>query len=525
MRAWCFHDADSLREALQALEEAEEGPAPPQAAKIAFAYTGQASQWPGMGAALYASEPAFRAVLDRCDALLRAEREGSLLDVMFGRPGAAGELDDPQWKQPAIYALECALTALWSSIGIRPDVVLGHSLGEIAAAHTAGVFSLEDGLRFAAARGSLIGALPGEGAMAAVFAPAPRVAAALEAHNAASRGIGLCIAADNGAHQVISGPRDEIEAILAGLEAQEVRVARLRQSPAYHSAMIDPALEDLAAVLSGLSFAAPSLTFVSNLTGRVVEGDEGLDAAYWRRQVREPVAFAGCVETLAALGVDAVIELGPHGVLGPMTTLAWPESAGAAAACGAVEPAAAGQGRGAAGAGRRRRLLRGGGRRLRGRARSLLRRPLRGRGAAPHLVARLSLPARALLGRGAEAPPPGRRPPAAGRPARLGERRDRVRHRGLPRGPGVARRPPGLRPADRAGRAYGALAASAGLAEGAPAAVVEDFQMQSALVFPDEDAGAEGGDAGRRVQVLLDGSGEGAARGIQVLSRGESEEG
>ena len=93
-------------------------------------------------------------MLDRCDALLAEERGASLLDVMFGRPGAAGELDDPQWKQPAIYALECALAALWESLGIRPDVVIGHSLGEIAAAHTAGVFSLEDGLRFAAARGA-----------------------------------------------------------------------------------------------------------------------------------------------------------------------------------------------------------------------------------------------------------------------------------------------------------------------------------------------------------------------------------
>ena len=126
-----------------------------------------------MGAALYASEPVVRAVLDRCDALLEEKRGASLLDVMLGRPGAAGDLDDPQWKQPAIYALECALAALWASFGIRPDVVIGHSLGEIAAAQTADVFGLEEGLRFAAARGALLGALPGQGAMAAVFAPPP----------------------------------------------------------------------------------------------------------------------------------------------------------------------------------------------------------------------------------------------------------------------------------------------------------------------------------------------------------------
>ena len=158
-----FRDRLSLSEGLKALAGADEGPVPRGAAKVAFAYTGQASQWVGMGEDLYEREPVVRAVLDRCDALLRDERDGSLLDVMFGRTGSAGDLDDPRWKQPAIYALECALTALWASVGIRPDVVFGHSLGEIAAAHTAGVFDLEDGLRFAAARGALIGALPGAG--------------------------------------------------------------------------------------------------------------------------------------------------------------------------------------------------------------------------------------------------------------------------------------------------------------------------------------------------------------------------
>ena len=125
-----FRDAESLRKGLRAVAQTDERPASRKAAIVAFAYTGQASQWPGMGAALYESEPAVRAVLDRCDAALGEERGASLLDVMFGRPGAVGDLDDPQWKQPAIYALECALTALWSSLGIRPDVVIGHSLGE-----------------------------------------------------------------------------------------------------------------------------------------------------------------------------------------------------------------------------------------------------------------------------------------------------------------------------------------------------------------------------------------------------------
>ena len=326
--AIAFRDAEELRAGLRTSRRGRRaGPAATAPAKVAFAYTGQASQWVGMGEDLYETEPAVRAVLDRCDTLLRKERNGSLLDVIFGRPGATGDLDDPEWKQPAIYALECALTALWSGIGVRPDVVFGHSLGEIAAAHAAGVFSLEDGLRFAAARGALIGALPGEGAMAAVFAPAAGVAAALEQHNASGKGIGLCIAADNGAHQVISGPAAEIAAILERFEAQDIRVARLRKSPAYHSAMVEPALDDLEAVLSTMSFSPPSLAFVSNLTGRAIEPGQTLDAAYWRRQAREPVAFRACVETLAEIGVDALVEIGPHAVLGPMATMSWPESA------------------------------------------------------------------------------------------------------------------------------------------------------------------------------------------------------
>ena len=419
-----FRDARSLREGLRAIAEMDESQISRKAATVAFAYTGQASQWPGMGAAIYESEPVVRAVLDRCDEVLREERKASLLDVMFGRPAAPGDLDDPQWKQPAIYALECALTALWSSLGIRPDVVLGHSLGEIAAAHAAGVFSLEDGLRLAAVRGALVGALPGEGAMAAVFAPAARVAEVLDAHNTASQGIGLCIAADNGANQVISGPAVEITAVLERLEADGIQVARLRKSPAYHSAMIEPALDDLEAALSQLAFAPPSLPFVSNISGRTVGSGEALDARYWRQQMRAPVAYRACVETLAGLGVEAIVELGPHAVLGPMTTLAWPDARKVAepAVISSLRRPATGEKLPAPGS--------GGGfvEAVAGAYEAGL--PLRfdglfaGRGAPPHCAAGLSLPARALLGRGAQTATAGHRAPNAGRAARFRERRD-----------------------------------------------------------------------------------------------------
>ena len=147
-----FRDSVSLREGLKALADGSEEREPVEAGKVAFVYTGEGSQRAGMGRALYENEPIVRAVLDRCDVVVRENRGTSLLDVMFGRGAAAADLDDPAWARPAVYALECALTALWSSLGVRPSVVAGHELGELAAAQAAGVFGLEDGVRLACAR-------------------------------------------------------------------------------------------------------------------------------------------------------------------------------------------------------------------------------------------------------------------------------------------------------------------------------------------------------------------------------------
>ena len=173
-----FRDVASLRDSLAHIANSNDVSQSQQASKVAFVFTGQGNQWAGMGEALYKTEPVFRNVLDRCDRLIRHERGASLLDVMFGRPEAAGDVGEPRWTQPAIYALECGLTALWSSLGIRPDVVVGHSLGEIAAAQgPRASLSLEDGLRFASARGPPAWRPPqGRRDGRAVFSPAAQVA-------------------------------------------------------------------------------------------------------------------------------------------------------------------------------------------------------------------------------------------------------------------------------------------------------------------------------------------------------------
>ena len=166
-----FSDVEQLRRKLRALadtDDASHREVPDEAAKAAFAYTGNGSQWGGMGEALYRSEPVARAILDKCDELIRQERGASLLDVMFGRPGVEHDLNDPAWAEPAMYALECAMTAQWASVGIRPNaVVVGNGSGALAAAQAAGVLGLEEGLRLATALGDMKGTRSKEDAQAA----------------------------------------------------------------------------------------------------------------------------------------------------------------------------------------------------------------------------------------------------------------------------------------------------------------------------------------------------------------------
>ena len=513
-----FGDAESLTEELQALADATEGVEPRSRTTVAFAYTGQGSQWAGMGAALYETEPVARAVLDRCETAFREARGTSLLDVMFGRAGSDADLGDTAWEQPALYALECALTARWSSVGVRPEVVMGHSVGEIAAAQAAGVFSLEDGMRFAEARGTLLsGTSPG--AMAAAFASAERVAAAVEAWNATSSELPVNISADNGAHQVISGPAAGIEAVSKTLGEEGVRVWRLNTTRAFHSALVEPALDALEASLAGVEIGSPAVTLVSNLTGRPVGPGETLDGAYWRRHAREPVAFARGVSALAELGVDLVVEIGPHSVLGPMAISAWPESETPAPDGLATlrRPSGAAEENGSA------RFVEAVAEAYEAGL------PVRFEGLfTGEERRRISVPGYPFQRERYWIREPKRRRQAAGHPL-LGVRHESARGRITFETEVFPSEPAWLndhRVFDRLvapGALSGAMAITASLAEGGGPMVLEDMQLHNPLVLPEQDEeGAPG--AGRKLQAVLDDSEAGSPRRVQVFSRGDEGE-
>ena len=317
-----FSDEGELRSKLRALVAAERAPDPGAASRVALVFTGEGGQWIGMGRSLHDGEPVVREVLERCDRTMRELRGASLLDVMFGPSTAAGSLHDAAWSQPALYAVQCAMAKLWASIGIRPVAVLGHGAGELAAAHVAGMYGLEDGLRLAAKRGELMARAAAEGsdagAIVAVYAARDRVAEAVREAHAGADGPGPVIAADNGTHQVVGGPAERIEALAERLRADGTRVVPLGAEHACRVPLTGEALDELEAAFEDIAFASPEIAVVSGVTGRRLREMEALDGAYWRRHSCEPVAFADGVAALAASGVDVLVETGPGRMLKPV---------------------------------------------------------------------------------------------------------------------------------------------------------------------------------------------------------------
>ena len=305
-----------LQERLGRVAEGQSGPGiaigrrAAQPPAVAFMFTGQGSQYAGMGRQLYETQPTFRAALDRCAALLDEHLDRPLLSLLFPGEGEPDLLAETVYTQPALFALEYSLAALWRSWGVVPDVVLGHSVGEYVAVCVAGGISLEDATRLIAARGRLMQSLPRDGAMAAVLAPLDRVELALADEPEVE------VSGVNAPENItISGRREAVERVVASLEASGVGVVPLKVSHAFHSALMEPILDEFEAIAATVEPRPLEIALATNFDGQLLAPGATLDRSYWRDHARHAVRFADDLRLAHEFGAQIFVEIGPSPTL------------------------------------------------------------------------------------------------------------------------------------------------------------------------------------------------------------------
>jgi len=297
--------------------------------KVAFLFTGQGSQYVNMAKRLYKQAPVFRQALEQCNQILLSTetfQEKSLLEILYPPDNDAYSsslLNQTAYTQPALFAIEYALFKLWQSWDIKPDVVMGHSVGEYVAATVAGIFSLEDGLKLIAARGRFMQQLPAGGEMVSVMASEATVKKLIETYLDK-----VAIAAINGPEStVISGESETVKAIATQLQAEGIKTKQLQVSHAFHSPLMEPMLAEFAAVANQLTYHPPQIPIISNVTGTIV--DKSITTAqYWVNHLRQPVRFADSMTTLHQEGAELFLEIGPKPILLGMGRQCLPEEVG-----------------------------------------------------------------------------------------------------------------------------------------------------------------------------------------------------